>query len=127
MTWAEFVEKAIAVPYIPLGRDYDGWDCYGLLKCAYQDVLGISIPDYAYPVDGYYEMNELLASERQAWHSVSEQVGAAALIYWPGRRIHVGIIAQRGKVLHCERKLGTVQQRVSLLRVEGFYLPSLEA
>ena len=46
MTWDQFAAKAMSVPFVPLGRGYSGWDCWGLVMCGYRDVLGIELPTY---------------------------------------------------------------------------------
>ena len=46
MTYDEWMRRAIGVPFVEMGRDFDGWDCWGLVIAAYRDVAGIGIPDY---------------------------------------------------------------------------------
>jgi len=48
VTFDDFQRKAIGVPFVPFGRDYDGWDCWGLVIRAWQDVRGVTLPDFTY-------------------------------------------------------------------------------
>ena len=35
----------IPVPFMEQGRDRAGWDCWGVIVCAYREVYGIELPD----------------------------------------------------------------------------------
>ena len=35
----------IPVPFKEQGRDRAGWDCWGIIVCAYREVYGIELPD----------------------------------------------------------------------------------
>lgn len=41
-----WIEKYIGIPYLELGREKNGVDCYGLCYQIYKNELGIEIPDY---------------------------------------------------------------------------------
>ena len=40
------LSKFIGIPYKHLGRDFTGFDCYGLVWLAYKEILNIELPDY---------------------------------------------------------------------------------
>jgi cell wall-associated NlpC family hydrolase len=41
--WNAFV----GLPVVPMGRDRDGLDCWGLVRLVYAEALGIALPAYA--------------------------------------------------------------------------------
>lgn len=41
----------LKIPYLHMGRDFAGADCFGLVRLFYQRELGIDLPDYTTPYD----------------------------------------------------------------------------
>ncbi len=128
MDWSAFGAGAVAVPFEPKGRSLDGWDCWGLVVCAYRDVLGVSLPSYDEQYDTTRDvrrMQRLFREGREArWREVPRTVGAVAAILRRNRCIHAGIAMPGQDVLHCERKAGTILEPERYLRVEGFWVPA---
>ncbi len=46
MELTEFVTKAMYVPFRTNGRNYKGWDCWGLFLMAYRDIYKVELPAY---------------------------------------------------------------------------------
>lgn len=44
--WRAYANDVLGVPYLDHGRSRAGWDCWGLIVCAYRDVCGIVLPSY---------------------------------------------------------------------------------
>ncbi|MEM9681626.1 MAG: NlpC/P60 family protein [Pseudomonadota bacterium] len=130
MTLEEFVNKAIGVPFVDKGRDYTGWDCHGLLRCAYMDVLGVELPSYT---DAYRStkdvtaIEEIFEHERTAnWMKVDKPAPMdGILLRLDNRPVHVGVVITHRDFLHTDRGIDTcVQEYTGLewgLRVIGVF------
>lgn len=124
MTLQDFARRALAVPFVDRGRDYAGWDCWGLVWLAYRDVYRIALPSYAdsYPdaarepgsrvtiaglVNGY-----TAEACREAWREVLEpRPGDIALFRIAGRPLHVALALDGREFLHADRGAGTACER----------------
>lgn len=111
----EFIERAVEVPYRPLGRDWNGWDCWGLVCVTYNELLGIKLPSYdAYTgADDRFEQNRLITCGmgNGQWEQVEKpDLLDLAAIKISGCMSHVGIWVGTRWMLHtlesgtrCER------------------------
>ena len=129
MTPAEFGHHAIPVPFVEMGRTWEGWDCYGLILVFYREVYGVELPSYSgeYEGTGPRHMDRLamlLLDGRKHWRETERRVGAVAGILRRGRCVHVGIALPARSILHCERGAGTILDRERDLNVEGFWVPA---
>ena len=125
MTWREFAERAISVPFAERGRGYEGWDCWGLVVCAYRDVLGVELPRY----DNYQSIRDhrrirrLVVAGVKEWDRAGAQDGAVAVIYRRSFEIHTGLVIEGGRrILHCEENVHTVHEPIGHFRIEGLYV-----
>lgn len=120
MTINDFILKVMAVPFKEKGRDYSGLDCYGLCRLGYHEVFGIDLPDYR---DQYVdtgnsrqtrlELSELLSLKKRKWEQVTNyQPMDVPLFTLGGMPIHVGLMVDKKNFLHCEKKIGTVIERI---------------
>lgn len=128
MTMDEFVNLALPVPFIEKGRDYNGWDCWGLAFCFYRDVLKIDLPEYLNysSTRQYAELNSLINSARHLWDEVFKPLpGDLALFNLSGLPCHVGVVVDRKSVLHTEERVGTFVEPFNGVvwgkRLEGFF------
>jgi len=127
MTLKEFINKAMFVPFKDNGRDYDGWDCWGLLRRGYRDVYNISIHSYdrAYRSIRDTERIKELVVEGKAknwWEPVIfPREGDTVVLYLEGRPIHVGLMLGDKKFMHTDEGVNTCIQKLSDFRVEGIY------
>lgn len=132
MRLEDFVVRALTVPFVEGGRGYEGWDCWGLLVCAYRDVCGIMLPTF----DGAYaaadvsaaspRLTELLVGDLGRWTKIEERVPmAGALFNISGRPVHVGLVLDGRRFLHAEKNVGSEVARFSSpvwsRRLEGIY------
>ena len=126
LTWDTFIIRSVGVPFVEHGRDYDGFDCWGLVWRAYRDVLGIDLPSLS---DSYDKIRDweciraLFLMTRNEWRAVSSpETGDVAAIYRRGRPIHYGLVIQAGRrILHVEEGIETVHEPISRFRIEGIY------
>lgn len=123
MTWSEFVERAISVPFLEKGRSFDGWDCWGLCVVGYRELYDLQIVDRDYPsTKDYRTIHRLFTEGRRTWRQVVvPTVGNVAIIFRRGLDIHAGLVGEREMILHVEEQVGTVQEPIKDFRVEGFY------
>lgn len=133
MTPNEFVGRALAVPFRDRGRGWDGWDCYGLVRAWFTDVRGIDLPahDAGYETAGdtpedREAIRAMVEGERPAWRRVERaEAGDLLLMRVAGRPIHVGVMVDRARFLHAEKRIGTVIERLAspiwAKRIEGAY------
>jgi len=133
MELKDFIRTALAVPFAPKGRDYEAWDCWGLVYCAFRDVLGIHLPSY---LDEYErpgdtgesrrKLEALIVREAYDWKPVSlPKEMDLALFKIAGNRSHIGLMVDRANCLHTEAKIGTIIEPINGLvwakRLEGVY------
>lgn len=133
MTLQEFIQKSLGAPFKSKGRNYAGWDCFGPFYCGYRDVLGIEMPSY---VDDYVDpgdtdasrrvIQDIILAQKHNWETVQKPRAMDVVLFqYGGTRTHLGIMVDIKQFLHCERKIGTVIERVDSAkwksRVEGIY------
>ena len=129
MILRDFVAAAISVPFIEKGRTYEGWDCWGLIRCAYKDVYDIDLPSYT---DNYESTKEqqllrtIIAAHRLdgAWRQIGKRPGSIAVIYNLGYPTHIGLVISNYDIIHAQRGIGTVVQEIKELPVESYWIPS---
>ena len=127
MTFIEWQLKAFGVPFIAGGRDFDGWDCYGVNISAYRDVWGIQIPDYSgYKIKDFRQLAALFENRKDGfWRRVEQPAPmVAASIFRRGLPIHTGICVNSREVMHVEENIETCIESITAFRIEGFYVPA---
>lgn len=130
MKLRDFVAAAIRVPFIEKGRTYEGWDCWGLIRCAYKDIYDLDLPSY---IDEYESTAEqrlitnIIAKQKLegAWRQIAKSPGAIAVVYNLGRPTHMGLVVSNYDIIHTQDGLGTVIQRIKDLPVESYWIPTL--
>lgn len=124
--WAKYV----GVPFADGGRTLErGLDCWGLVRLAYVENLGVELPDY-----GEISANDLLAVARsigggqEKWRAIPVPRALDVVLMrlydraWVG---HVGVMIDGGRLLHTESSIAaavvglghfTVQHRIAGFR-----------
>ena len=126
MNITQFCKKAIGVPFIPHGRVWEGWDCWGLLCIAYKELFDVELPHYKNDHDVVKHRDAIARlykeQKEEEWEQVKEaQMGDALLIYMYGRACHVGLVVDEEKFLHVEHGINTCLQKMKDFRIEGIY------
>ena len=106
------LSRYVGLPYAPGGRGPEAFDCWGLARLVYADLLGLALP----ALDG----TEPLAPEVHGW---TEAPGPRLLdvAHWPGASGgHCGVYAGGGFVLHAHAAHGAAL----LSRLGGLTTPS---
>ena len=126
----DFVAVAIRVPFVEQGRTYEGWDCWGLIRCAYKDVYGISLPSYVNEYESTREqrlLKEIITMHRKkgTWRQIGKKPGSIAVIYNMGQPTHMGLVISNYDIIHSQNNLGTVVQQIKELPVESYWVPMI--
>jgi cell wall-associated NlpC family hydrolase len=105
-TTQHWTSDYVGLPWRFAGRDPGGVDCWGLLWLVYRDVLMIDVASYKHETLDAPEREQiaaLLTSDRNKspWVSVErEQPFDMAVFRRAGIESHVGIVVERGRMLH---------------------------
>ena len=99
-------DRFVGLPYLDLGRERDGCDCWGLACIIYREELSISLPDYL----GYANTDERAeiaalvsgATTSPLWVPVNGQAMAFDVALFRRGRLtsHVGIVVSHGLMIH---------------------------
>ena len=125
MTAEQFVERVVCVPFLDKGRNYSGFDCWGLVVCYYRDVLNVALPAYDDydTVRNHKALVRLFIANAPKWRKVADAIdGRVALIFRGALPLHAGLVIANGRrILHCEEGVGTVSEPIERFRIEGIY------
>ncbi|ABS68946.1 NLP/P60 protein [Xanthobacter versatilis] len=98
----------LGLPFVALGRDRVGLDCYGLVRLVLAEERGVALPSLTEAYASMEERAEIAAalsgiSAQSPWTPVargSEQPFDIAMFSVFGRPLHLGIVVQPGLMLH---------------------------
>ncbi len=131
MTLEDFADRAVrlAVPFVRRGRDWDGWDCWGLIWRAHREALGVALPSYSArydSTDDWAALDALIRAEISRYERLdAPRPGAVVLMRIGGRFAHVGLVTRPGLMLHVLRGARTCREAydgpVWAKRLDGFY------
>ena len=119
MILKEFMPKAQLVPFMDGGRDWGGWDCWGLVCTAYRDILNIHLEPY-----GEISAHALLKVSRamthaascEPWHQVTgipQAYDVVVMRLANAPRIgHVGMMVSETDMMHVEMRTRGVRLSV---------------
>ncbi|MCK7461137.1 MAG: hypothetical protein MZU84_03270 [Sphingobacterium sp.] len=92
------IEKYLHIPYKDYGRDYDGADCWGLVRLIRHDLRGDWLPSFGevLPDDKAAITSSALKviDLHRLVETPSPAVGAIATIWKPNLCTHVGIVVE---------------------------------
>lgn len=107
----EFALMAIGVPFLDHGRDFQGWDCWGLVVRAYRECFGIEVPGYEnVSALNSMEAGELFETHKKAWIEIpahQERPGDVILLRHGSWPCHTGLVVKAGLMLHVDMKIET--------------------
>jgi len=138
MLLTDFVRRALLVPFKDKGRDWDGWDCWGLIYVAQREVWGRCLPlhigeyaDAGDTADSRRYLDDVIRKNIEAaclsvWHQVpAPKQGDVAVVRMANRPIHVALCIGNQSCLHVLKGSGTHIFSSSGLvwrrRIEGYY------
>ncbi len=128
MSHKDFVRKSLAVPFVEKGRDFEGWDCWGLVYCYFKYVRMTILPEYLdySSTTEYRQLKMLINQAKPAWTQVDEpEQGDVAIFNLSGHPTHVALVIDKRNALHAEMKVGTFMEPIKGVmwgkRLEGIY------
>ncbi|MEI8628316.1 hypothetical protein [Vibrio sp. M60_M70] len=101
MNAEEIISTALRVPYLPGGRDLDGWDCYGAVRWLNDQFNGILMPEF--PALSH---KDVLVTQRAAWslHDCVDECNfqpLALAAQYKGRLwVHTGFVLPDRRIIH---------------------------
>lgn len=92
----------VGIPFKANGSDWDGCDCFGLVRLYYREKYGLDIPRLAFPekIEKSADIHHLLPKN---WHEVDVPVVDDVLLLrplTPAYPAHVGIYVGHNLMLH---------------------------
>lgn len=93
------------------GRTVRGADCYGLVHLVYREVLGIDLPTYGeISAHDVARVTERIREDSAGapWLPVTGAPNAFDVVVMRGKPLHVGVMVDRGHVLHVEAATSSV-------------------
>lgn len=123
----------VGLPWADLGRDHEGVDCWGLIRLAYAEQLGIGLPSYTTAYTSVEEHGELSAhihgvTRNGIWTAIdtTSALPFDVLVFRRGRLdTHVGLVVEPGLMLHVasreQSKIETYSQGRWHHRLSGLY------
>lgn len=105
-------ERYVGLPFKNFGRDFDGVDCWGLVRLVLKTECNLDLPTY-----GEISAHDLMRvtdtireeSSCEPWIPVDrEYVKAFDVALLVGRPLHVGILVSSELLMHVEDKICTV-------------------
>lgn len=124
-------DELVGIPYRDKGRGRDGCDCWGLLRLAFAELRGVELPSYSEDYETAADrraLAALIAGELDPWRAVApglEDPFDAVLVREGRFPRHVGLVTERGRMLHVEPDRSSVVEsyRAGAIapRVVGFY------
>jgi cell wall-associated NlpC family hydrolase len=121
----------IRIPFLDCGRTIKGADCWGLVRIIYLQELNIELPlmnEYDDCQDKLV-IPSLLENKPNVWTPVKsgdEKAFDVPVFKMGGYPMHVGLVVNKGLMIHCERGSGTTLVRYNkehqwFRRLIGFY------
>lgn len=116
------------VPYLNLGRDPRGWDCYGLVTYISQKHFGKILPDvhtYMNACD-HSDVINTINSQLVAWKKVvTPESGGVLLFNFRGHPVHCAMVLDHQWMLHVQKNCLTAvedyTQQKWIQRYDGAY------
>jgi lipoprotein Spr len=123
--------KYIEIPFVDKGRDFDGCDCWGLVRLVYENEFDIPLLSFT----GAYQtanegsvVKEVVRAGKALIDNVCKEkpaYGDVVVFNMKGNPCHVGVYVGNNKVLHVMNRSNSVCERLNSPRlkgrVEGYY------
>lgn len=115
------------IPYKNRGTDFDGCDCWGLVRLVYKEEYGLELPSFDY-TSAELDNSDLIDTSKPTIKAVEvkePKEGDLVTMAYGGYEGHVGLVVSGGRVLHTCRAYGTVCEPLRgwglRSRIRGFY------
>lgn len=120
----------IGIPFVSLGRDKTGADCWGLVRLILEEQYGIMVPtllDYTDALDNVVVSNVI---NKQTPLVTGEQLeepveGCIVILRSKGLIGHVGLYIGNNTILHTTKQTGAITESINNRRlknkIKGYY------
>ena len=107
-----WTERYVGLPFTDFGRDFNGVDCWGLVRLVLWKEAGVEVPTY-----GEISAHDLIRvtqtiemeSSIEPWHPVErDELKPFDVALMRGRPLHVGVMATPTQMLHVEERISVV-------------------
>lgn len=125
------ISKYIGLPYKPMGREYEGVDCFGLVYLIYRDVLQIDIPTYVDDYSDPHNKDEVSwalskGASEERWKKVLKPKPMDVVVFSIyGFPAHCGVFIGDDRFVHSIKGSDSCVEKLSDLtwakRVSGIY------
>jgi cell wall-associated NlpC family hydrolase len=123
------VSKFIGIPFVNGGRDFNGCDCWGLVKLVYKEMYNIDLPDYKISCFAGREINDEIRKAMKVWKNLKEPQEPCVVIMSisnnPCFINHCGVYIGNGMFLHSILKQNSHLDRLDhpfwRNKIKGFY------
>jgi len=110
------IEKYIGLKYKEKGRDFDGLDCWGLVRLFYKNEYKIDLPSFSseYEQTDVQRIQDLIAQYKEGWESIEKPVeGSIVLFRVLGTESHVGVALNEEQFLHVRENQDSAIENLS--------------
>lgn len=109
-----------------IGREYNDYNCFDLVKEFYKDNFSIEIKNYfeGGPVPDRAAVSSLIISNKGDFVEVQNPVfGDIVVIKLYGIECHIGVVVDKGMFLHSTRGVGSNMERLERYKklIAGYY------
>jgi cell wall-associated NlpC family hydrolase len=125
--------KYLFIPFEPGGRDFDGCDCWGLVRLVFRCEGGIELPDWRIACTRARLIDERAQFERSKWRQIDQPAVLSVVAMRncendPQLINHFGVFVGNQRILHTARGFATARRTrlddpLWAHKIEGFYVP----
>ena len=117
-------KKYIEIPFEEHGRDFEGCDCYGLVRLIYKNEFNKDLPlliNYKSTRDNE-QIQKLIDIEKPLLNAKKIEeptIGCVAIFTMRGFATHMGVYIGKNMILHVMRGTNSLCERLNSYRLRG--------
>lgn len=121
----QWMYKYYGIPWVPGGRTFEGFDCWGLVRSVYLQQLDLDLPLYMVDPNKKLSVSRMMIDGLSDWHSLDEPKHMSLVVLSKSKiPSHVGIYIDEagGFVFHsvsgvgvCADSLATVREQFKMI------------
>lgn len=124
------INKYLGIPYINMGRDIKGVDCWGLVVIIFKDILNVDLPDTLdkYEIDWSYKGKNYFNDcyvDRFTREITPQYLDIILIKNSKGISNHAGVMVDSKHFIHAAEKAGVIVSNIKdsiwINRIEGYF------